>query len=235
MVVFRCQEKLRGSGHPGPASFLVLMIDGDEFPSAAQIDLNAELCLPPKASSPSCSCHEVSCERSERRSPYIVTTRHCSNSCQVFTPSCQFHYYYFLYLAGPEVGHTSSLWPWHLQVIFLSISSLLLTFSHVDRRKQCKSLRVSPAHYMLLFPFLLSPNSVENLLLTLVVVVLNSYHNHRGVLKHKWISLKGNPVLWASPAAWGALSISLGFRGRVGAQLLLGPAQPWAGWDHLWG
>lgn len=35
MVVFRCQEKPRGSGHPGPASFLMLMIDRDEFPTAA--------------------------------------------------------------------------------------------------------------------------------------------------------------------------------------------------------
>lgn len=31
MVVFRCQEKPRGSGHPRPASFLMLMIDRDEL------------------------------------------------------------------------------------------------------------------------------------------------------------------------------------------------------------
>lgn len=104
MVVCRYQEKPRGSGHPRPASFLMLMIDRDELPSAAQIDLSAELCLPPKPGSPNCFCHEMSCERSKRRFPYIVMMRCCSNHCQIFTPYCRFYYYCFIYLAGPEVG-----------------------------------------------------------------------------------------------------------------------------------
>lgn len=135
-MVFRWQEKPRGWGHSRPASFLVLMIDRDESSCAAQIDLSRELCLTPEAN---CSCQKMSWERSERTSPYIVTARCCSN-CQVFTPYCQFYYYYFIYLAVPEVG-TYILWPWYLQAIFLSLSlsSLLLTFSHIDRRKRRKT------------------------------------------------------------------------------------------------
>lgn len=135
-MVFRWQEKPRGWGHSRPASFLVLMIDRDESSCAAQIDLSRELCLTPQAN---CSCQKMSWERSERRSPYIVTTRCCSN-CQVFTPYCQFYYCYFIYLAVPEVGTyilTLTLAsPGHIP---LSLSSLLLTFSHIDRGKRCKT------------------------------------------------------------------------------------------------
>lgn len=45
----------------------------------------------------------------------------------------------------------------------------------------------------------LSLNPVEKLLLTLVVVVLSCYQKRgRGVLKHKWIFLKGNLILWVA-------------------------------------
>lgn len=63
------------------------MINRDELPSAAQIDLNEELCLPPEARSPNHSCCEMAFEQFLVRKE---VSRHCTvRSTEVFLPTEQ--------------------------------------------------------------------------------------------------------------------------------------------------